>query len=325
MQAHLKILITALGFALTSLCAAQSTAQSTTPPTAQTSQPPSAPSTAPVAAETIGPVAARYAGSYRRGSVDTVEQLVLLPDNTYCYAVMAGSLDLFSGGRWQVAPGNNGALISLQEVKPAKPLFPAFAINTPDKGTQVVFNFHGRSMADANAPVFAVSASDTPPKMMQRLFPPDHNGWASNYPLPAMDATNAQYFYIGHLQQDAKGQKPRLQVTQYKLGNATTVQIGFDHIQAMPLMSFSAQLVKADDEDVLQLDGNKFGRKRELSPKLIEDARANCITPALRPETVPVRPRRDGSSVLVPVKDFYLSPDAVQPKPWFDIKTKDAG
>ena len=118
-----------------------------------------------------------------------------------------------------------------------------------------------------------------------------------------MDAANALYFYIGHLQQDPQWQKLRLQVTQYKLGDANTVWIGFDRFQAMPLMAFSAQLVKNDDEDV----------------------RANCITPALRPETVPVRPRRDGSSVLVPVKDFYLSPDAVQTKPWFDIKTKDAG
>jgi hypothetical protein len=317
MPPHFKFLITAMSFGLASLCAAQSTTPSTTPPSAS--------NTAPVAAETIGPVAARYAGSYRRGSVDSVEQLVLLPDNTYCYAVMAGSLDLFSGGRWQVAPGNNGALITLQEVKPAKPLFPAFAINTPDKGTQVVFNFHGRSMSNADAPVFAVSANDTPPKTMQRLFSPDHNGWASNYPLPAIDAANAQYFYIGHLQREARGQKPRLQVTQYKLDNANTVRIGFDRIQAMPLIAFSAQLVKNDDEDVLQLDGRKFGRKRELSPKLAEDARANCITPALHPETVPVRPQRDGSSVLVPVKDFYLSPDAVQTKPWFDMKTKDAG
>lgn len=311
MQQHIKFFILALGMGWASLGAAQ--------PTTQTS----APGKAPAVAETIDPLAARYAGSYRRGSVDTAEQLVVLPDNTYCYAVMAGSLDLFSGGRWQATAGSNAG-ISLQEVKPAKPLFPAFAISKPDQGTQITFNFHGHSLADADAPVFAVSATDTPPKRMQRLFSSEHNGWASNYPLPAMDAAAVQYFYIGHLQQEAQGQKPRLQVTQYKLGPANTVRIGFDRIQAMPLMAFSAQLAKDDDEDVLQLDGRKFGVKRELSLKLMQDARANCITPALQPETVPVRPRRDGAVALVPIKDFYLAADAVQTTPWFGTKTKEA-
>lgn len=310
-----------------SVCIAQAPAPVNNPhaPTAST---PALTNTAnPDATPTVSPLAARYAGSYRRGSVDTVEQLVLLPDNTYCYAVMAGSLDLFSGGRWQTAgsdpTGSTG--ITLQEVKPAKPIFPALALTKPGQSGQVIFNFHGRSMAKANAPVFAVSSTAALPATVQRLFPEDHNGWASSYTLPPMLVATAQYFYIGHLQKDTKKSAARLQMTQYKLGDANSVQIGFDRIQAMPLMAFSAQLVKVENEDALQLDGRKFGHKRDLSPKLMQDAQANCIAPALQPETVPARPRSDGASVLMPVQDFYPNPDAVQTKPWFDMKNKDAG
>ncbi len=269
------------------------------------------------------PLATSYAGSYRRGSVDSSEQLVLLPDNTYCFAVMAGSLDLLSGGRWQAAPDNQPGIV-LQEVKPTRPIFPAFVMNKPEQGAQVIFSFHGRSMAGANAPVFAVSGNDTLPKVMQRLFPIGHNGWAASYPLPAMDANKAQYFYIGHLQRDALDQPLRLKVTQYQLGNVNNVQLGFDRIQSKPLMAFSALLVKDDDENVLTLDGRKFGRKRDVSPKLAEDARKNCITPALYPDSAPASPRRDGSTLLLPKKDFYLNSDVIDAKPWFDIKVKDA-
>lgn len=169
------------------------------------------------------PLATSYAGSYRRGSVDSSEQLVLLPDNTYCFAVMAGSLDLLSGGRWQAAPDNQPGIV-LQEVKPTRPIFSAFVMNKPEQGAQVIFSFHGRSMACANAPVF----------------------------------------------------------------------------------------------------GRKFGRKRDVSPKLAEDARKNCITPALYPDSTPASPRRDGSTLLLPKKDFYLNSADIDAKPWFDIKVKDA-
>ncbi len=281
----------------------------------------------------VDPLAASYAGSYRRGSVDTSEQLVVLPDNTYCFAVMAGSLDLLSGGRWQAAPAGGttsgtsavpGKAIVLQEVKPVRPIFPAFAMNKAEQGTQVVFSFHGRSMSGADAPVFAVSSTDTPPKVFRRLFPEGHNGWAASYPLPAMDAAKATYFYIGHVERKARrsGSQAagRLQITQYKLGDMNNVQLGFDRIQANPLMAFSAWLVKDDEEDVLIMDGRKFGRKRELSPKLIDDANKNCITPALYPNTEPARPRRDGSTLTQPVQDFYVNASAIDTTPWFELK-----
>jgi hypothetical protein len=91
---------------------------------------------------------ADYVGHYRRGGVDSAEQLALMDDNTYCYAVTAGSLDLLSGGRWTVLLGKEGgkvagknagkeagkvagkdASVALQEVKPNKPVFPAVAKN----------------------------------------------------------------------------------------------------------------------------------------------------------------------------------------------------
>ena len=61
------------------------------------------------------PAPADLAGAYRHSTVDTVSELYLLEDQTFCLAFMGGSLDLLAGGRWQMAP--DGQSLSLQEVR----------------------------------------------------------------------------------------------------------------------------------------------------------------------------------------------------------------
>ena len=49
-----------------------------------------------------------YVGGYRQGSVDSLTRLVLLDDNTFCFSVMAGSLDLLAAGHWKSNPKDTG-------------------------------------------------------------------------------------------------------------------------------------------------------------------------------------------------------------------------
>lgn len=295
---------------------------------------------------------ADYVGYYRRGSVDSVEQLALMDDNTYCYAVTAGSLDLLSGGRWKVLSGKEagkesgkaagkGASVELQEVKPNKPIFPAFAKSVPEEGAQVVFDFHGHSLSRARRAVFAVSADSEFPKEMRPLFDPDHNGWASSYKLPVMEPGKARYFYIGYVAKEGRRSEPedgksrdsqskkdetkKMQVYQYKLGNFNVVRIGFDSTYAEPLIQFSLQWKEADKAPVAEraLYGGggerPFGSKKPLTEKLAGGARTNCIEPALSTVSVYTQPRRDGATLLEPVKELSLDMKASQEKPWFEL------
>jgi hypothetical protein len=282
---------------------------------------------------------ADYVGSYRRGSVDSVEQLVLLDDKTYCYAVTAGSLDLLSGGRWTLLPdpdGGNNAVIALQEVKPKKPIFPAIAKSVEEQGQgksgKVIFDFHGHSLSRAGSAVFAVSSSDEWPKLMQPLFPEDHNGWSSSYKLPAMDVGKVRYFYMGYIAErdrnsrrtDVTQTAQKLQVYQYKLDKGNAVRIGFDQTYAAPLIQLSLQWKKGDKapvaERALHSEGDKpFGSKKPLTEQVLNGARSRCIEPALSTASIYEQPRRDGGTLLEPVKEQLLDVKAVQGKPWFAL------
>jgi hypothetical protein len=271
---------------------------------------------------------ADYVGYYRRGSVDSAEQLALMDDNTYCYAVTAGSLDLLSGGRWTVLPSKEAgkdAGVALQEVKPNKPIFPAVAKNMPEQGGKVVFDFHGHSLSRARTAVFAVSADGNFPKEMRPLFHPDHNGWSSSYKLPAMDAAKVRYFYIGYAAEGERGSDvAKLLVYQYKLDKLNTVRVGFDGTHAAPLMQFSMRWKEGDQTPVAErslYDGDErpFGSKRPLTEKIAESARTRCIEPALSSVSVYTQPRRDGATLLEPVKELSLDIKASQGKPWFEL------
>ena len=57
----------------------------------------------PTKTTTITPAESAFVGSYHRGGVDSMSQIVVLNDRTFCYAFMGGALDLFVGGRWQLS------------------------------------------------------------------------------------------------------------------------------------------------------------------------------------------------------------------------------
>lgn len=255
---------------------------------------------------------ADYVGQYQHGTVDTMQQLVILEDHTFCYAVMAGSLDLLAGGRWKAA-ANPAHGIELKQIRPDQPVFQVLSLANPQPGNEVVFDFDGYSFSQAESAVFAVSATETPPANMRPLFPEEKYGWSPDYELPAMQASDARYFFIGYAKSDTHPGSDYLDVTRYELGNATRLRIGFDRAQATPPLEISALL--SDGE--LQLNGESFGSRSELPADLAEDVRKSCITPALSESTASPIAGNAAVSLLPPDKEIRMGLPAEKGTPWF--------
>jgi len=263
-----------------------------------------------------------YVGGYTQGSVDTRAQLMLLDDNTFCFSFMGGSLDMLAGGHWK-AEGNG---VRLQEIRQNGSVFPAFGRAVAEQKESVAFDFHGQSLSDATSVVFATSGDEALPTTMRPLFKPDHNGWSSSYKLPPLPVAQVLYFYMGDVEGDDVRQPRRLRVVQYRRGDANTLRVGYNQALGSPPLNLSATL----KDDVLHVDGRRFGTRKELPEKALEQIRTACIRPALVASAK--RPTEEGSqeaaaaaggkvvaknAPLVPVKTFYLPLTAMQGAPYF--------
>ena len=265
-----------------------------------------------------------YVGGYTQGSVDSRAQLMLLDDNTFCFAFMGGSLDMLSGGRWKA----EGDGVRLQEVRQNGSVFPVFGKPIADEKESVEFDFHGHSLSRATSPVFATGSDEALPTSLRPLFNEGKNGWSSSYKLPLMPVAQVRYFYIGDVEVDANGQHRRLRVLQYRRSDANALRVGYNQAFGSPPLDLSATL----KDDVLHVDGRRFGSREELPGKALENIRAACIRPALMADAKrPVEGSEDAAAraavapgkvavknaPLVPVKTFYLPLTAVQGAPYF--------
>ena len=274
----------------------------------------------PAAAQAATPAEKAYVGRYTQGTADSQAQLTLLEDNTFCFALADGGVDLLTGGRWNAETGKNGAGIRLREVRVDRALFPAFAPPAGAPGKEVMFSFHGRSLSNARTPVFAVSATEAAPAALRPLFVPGKFNWSESYALPAASDA-ARYFFIGEVEKDAAGKPLRVNVTQYAVGNAATVRVGFSVVQAMPRMNVPASL----KGNVLQLDGQPFGNREDVPPKVQKELRESCIVPALASNATDNGQHTGGKGYgdgLLPVKTFYMDLSAVQGTPIFEADGK---
>lgn len=250
-----------------------------------------------------------YVGIYNKSEVDSLSQIVLLEDHTFCYAFMGGALDFFAAGHWQSAKGKPG--ITLHEVRANSVLFPVLAEQSEQQDGMIRFGFDGYSLSEAYAPVFATAADDAQPKVFQPLFDEDMNSWAESYSLPPVDKTEAAYFYLGQVEEDKAGSQ-RLHVFQYQVGDGVNIiRIGFDNRQATPKLSLSANLTA---DNLLEVDGQAFGEKKPLTEDILRDVKEGCINPVLAAK---VTDENKNKNFIEPVKDFYVDMDAVAGEPIF--------
>ncbi len=266
----------------------------------------------------LSPSEKSYVGGYRQGGMEVLSRLVLLDDHTYCFGITGGSLDLLTAGHWKSNPDKESG-ISLSEVRAASTLFPVRVKTTKDQkdqGDKVTFTIHGYSMSEAKHPVFATSATDSMPTAMRPLFVADKSTWSSRYTLPPVKSDQARFFYIGHYETDKYGRPTRVKVFQYALGSGNTVLIGFDQDQARPLMNMTAKLVN----NVLHIDGQRFGKKDTLPAEVFSSVREDCTKPVF--QAAKNEAKKNNDTAPTPIKSFYLDSTSVQGSPWF-AKDKD--
>jgi hypothetical protein len=275
-------------------------------------------------AQALTPAEQPYVGEYSQNSVDSRAQLVLLDDNSFCFGFRGGSMNMLAGGRWQ-AEGNG---VRLQEVRLNGAVFPVFPVPgrpVPGQKEGVEFDFHGHSLSRAVSVAFATGSDEALPTSLRRLFKDGHNGWSSSYKLPPLPAAQVRYFYIGDAEVDANGEPRRLRVVQYRRGDANTLRVGYDPAFGSPPLNMSATL----KDDVLFMDGSRFGERKEVPEKALEKIRSACKRPLQAEARRPAEGGSEeasaaaGSSTsvkplpLVPVKTFYLPLAAIQDAPYF--------
>lgn len=284
------------------------------------------------AATPLAPAERSFVGEYVQSGRETIAQMAVLDDRTFCFAFIGGSVDLLLAGYWKLAPDGKG--IQLNEVKVPKQQFPAFATPSPGGGNNT-FEIDGYSMSSAVNPVFAYSATNAEPTEFRPLFAPTHNSWAERYTLPSVPAAQARYFYIGSSENDpdapygsaARNGPKRHKVVQYELRGAAKVLVGFNAEQN--LIDLSQQPARLLG-DTLHLGSQPFAKRRPISSERAEEAREGCIRPMFAlaagktatggQEGEKTNPDLKGHAELVPIKTFYVDPARIKGAPWFAAK-----
>lgn len=274
-------------------------------------------------AQTSAPADSAYAGAYRRSEAETVAELFILKDHTFCYSFMGGALNLLAAGRW-TADANPEKGIHLQEVRLNQSAFPTFVKQVAKQGDDVVFNIEGYSIANANSPVFATSSTEAAPSRFRPLFRVDNNQGKESYTLPPIKAKEARYFFVGYVETDEYRQPTRLKVIQYKLEGANSVMIAYDNVQTTPLMKLSAKLSGSR----LLINDAAFGHAGSLSAEALKEIQGSCINPILNPRKCDSKNKSEcdkaaaeQGTMLVPVKTFYTDLKAIKGNPL--LRTED--
>lgn len=253
--------------------------------------------------------ASPFIGNYHGGSVDSMSQLVLLKNRTFCFGLMAGSLNLRAGGTWKVVPGSNGKIIEVQEQRKNALFFPVWLKHSgKQKNTtaQKIITLHATALSYANGVVFGFSKKDLRP-----LFTPAQSHFQQTYELP-IPAT-ARSLFVGLPSKNGK----QYQIVQYSIDNITAEEMAmvFDRNAARELIRFKASL--QDGELVIQ---DKFGgstmqkRSKPLSAKKLEGIKNRCVAPALKKQPV-------AKGYLSPKRRFTVPASSIQKNSWFDANT----
>ena len=225
-----------------------------------------------------------FVGSYVGSTVDSVQQLAILPDNTFCYALMAGTLDMMIAGRWQ-ASAANPAVIELRQAKAAGGLLPVWG--TPGAGDSLRIRFNGRALSSAPSVLFATSDSPAPPKQLRLLFGQSHSAWESEYVLPPVARGQAHYFFIGVVREDERTGQMLTTLERYDTRTLAQLDVSYDEVQDMPRYDISATL--RDSHLLIGAlgdvpDSAEFGERRPLAAEEIATIQTRCITPAFAAE-----------------------------------------
>ena len=254
------------------------------------------------------PAPADLAGAYRHSTVDTVSELYLLEDQTFCLAFMGGSLDLLAGGRWQMAA--DGQSLSLQEVRdthqrPVLPLFqrPPEGLLDSDALRPRTLVLDGRRLSFAQDVVIGFS-----PDQLRPVFSPAQHVFSSTYSLPL--PRQARQLWVGYR---LPNQPDSYQVQGYPLTNKGTPFLSYDHVAHRPLLDLQLQR----DQQDLVLQGERFNkRSTPLAGSERESIREAC-QPFMHAGAAQQQEQSDSLPQIAPLAPpIQLPATAVGRQPW---------
>jgi hypothetical protein len=233
-------------------------------------------------------------GRYHGGTVDTVENVLILPDHSFCLTIMGGSLDLVTAGRWTA----QGDAIVLEEIKRTSPLIAADwePSDRPQDVGKVVFEFDGLTLGGLGT-LFGTSAGDEMPADMQPVFLSEARDLESPHIVSA--PTGATTFTIAYplplLPDRNVYQALRYRLPQVMPGMGVRLRLSVNEQGARPPF----RLTGIVSDGALTLEGEMMGKPAAIRA---ED-RTGCAAVLKKAETSQshVGPSEKASSRLVPI------------------------
>ena len=251
-----------------------------------------------------------FVGKYKKSDHESLSELYILNDNTYCYVFMGGSLDLIRSGTWQKSNKHKNAIVlNDKNADSSSHLARGQKFNRLDNKISISIN--GYSLHGINTPVFTFSKSNTPPSKFRALLPKNNNVGRSSYSFPLISPDDAKYIYLGSIVDSNKNSSQQLQVTQYKIGSNDVLQLGFDNQQNILPQTMYAQFI----DGKLKLNGESAGKKSKLKPQMINEVKEHCIKANDQEED-------SEWTTLKPSNTFYVEQSAIIDKPYFNKNAK---
>lgn len=222
----------------------------------------------------------QFVGGYRRGSVDTITELFILEDKTFCFAFTGGSADLTYAGRWNI----QGKSIVLEEIKREEPMFPVAASNKPELNGQRKVQFTGRALAGDSSIIFGTSSNGKLPADMRPALPDGYNGFAQRYTVPNLIDLNTSIF-LGFAVREVPGAPEGTliyKVSQYTLNDPkfNIFTINFNREGMKPGLLFEG-MMKDGELYISGSDNGKYGKNRPIPDKVLATVKQKCINPVL--------------------------------------------
>ena len=227
-------------------------------------------------------------GSYNRGSVDSLEQIIAFSNKKFCVAVMAGSLDLVTVGNWYDA---EQGYVEFKEDKSEQPMF--VVVPRKPEATRSV-QLHGYTASRAEKMALAFDDGELRP-----VFDADRHTFSSRYTINI--PSNAKTLRLSAVVDSKHHRVPQTHVETYNLPQTGEVVVFYNSEAARPAMSFVAKVTPKG----IEINGRPTSKK-ELSAADEDRLYQQCSSASqearvLPPEALSPLRVEDNASDNVPV------------------------
>lgn len=249
----------------------------------------------------------KFVGVYNHRTVDSVAALYVLPDQTFCYTLIAGALDLLIPGTWQSKASAQGSHnITFTQTSPFPSRFVVAvddaAQNEPgkpkDSQREIILNGAALSMVQQDM-VMGWGNSTRLPDNLAPLFTADQSSFSRRYALPL--PADARYLFLGYQDEQGAYRISRFDIGGYR-GNRVLVNYSMEAAGA------GTQWAAHFDGTHLNMAGADMGAPSALSRETIQQVRQNCLSQ---------QPPADRKIHILPPKNEHPIERIPSRKPWF--------